>query len=62
MMLKPCPFCGFQARIEAVVAFNSYGLRSQDVHKVKCGCGIETDTFRRADEAIYFWNKRVVTK
>ena len=52
--LKPCPFCGGEARIiehEFTGANNTYGI--------KCECGTQGFQFWESiDEAIEAWNRR----
>lgn len=51
--LKPCPFCGSEAYVI---------IRDVDdwTPWIRCkGCGVETDCFDSAEEAIEAWNRRV---
>lgn len=50
--LKPCPFCGGEAKI---IENNHY----TDIHSVMCkNCFSETDRYHTQEEAMAQWNKR----
>ena len=52
--LKPCPFCNGEA-ILSDHADGYYGL-----YVIVCdGCGVMTDYYNTAEEAIEAWNRRV---
>ena len=50
--LKPCPFCGCSARINAW-SFGRWTVTCRGSH-----CGIMTPMFIRKDEAVKAWNRR----
>ena len=56
--LEPCPFCGSQA----ILYDYSNNHISEFPYIVRCseeiGCGVQTNVYRTAEEAIYKWNKR----
>lgn len=54
MELKPCPFCGGEARCEPFVClgFTSYYVGCKE-------CDASTHHFDRKKEAIMAWNRRV---
>lgn len=56
--LKPCPFCGGQARIGyAINDYNRWGVSCQN-----CGCSVEVEDWKGVDDteenAIAAWNRR----
>ena len=63
--LKPCPFCGGEAR--GIVAKQEDGKESYSVTCMKCNTAIfrpkilEWDSFQSLEEAIGAWNRRVET-
>lgn len=62
--LKPCPFCGGEARLEAI-DFDDYDYTnpSEVIWWVRCSvCGAETDEYSTPTEAaaIKAWNTRVM--
>ena len=65
--LKPCPFCGGEARVMYAMAED--GTRTISVICQSCRTGIfrarsipdEWNAYKTADEAIEAWNRRVFT-
>ena len=53
--LKPCPFCGGDAMIVKVEG-SSYPYSVQCID-IDCSC--RTDNFKKYEDAIKSWNKRV---
>ena len=52
--LKPCPFCGGEAR--------THYVKGYELWEVSCGqCGSELSAYLSEAEAIEAWNRRVVT-
>lgn len=52
--LKPCPFCGGEAKI-----IKHEFQNATDTYGIKCGCGTQGFQFWASiDEAIEAWNRR----
>jgi len=51
--LKPCPFCGGEAKI----ATYDWGYSVKE-YWVYCSCGCETKKFHSKEEAVENWNTR----
>jgi hypothetical protein len=70
--LKPCPFCGGEAKIVSrstevkKVNFGTAEVFSTDILewcKIKCSdCGCSTDRYANVGGAIKWWNKRAADK
>lgn len=52
--LKPCPFCGGEAKI----ATCDWGYSVKE-YWVYCSCGCKTNNCHSKEEAIEAWNRRV---
>lgn len=55
MKLKPCPFCGGEAKI--AVDFGLFAQESQTCGCLKCGCRLNLSETRK--KSIKAWNTRV---
>ena len=57
--LKPCPFCGGEAKIKCGEIVNRYNTAVYRHYHVECmSCGVDTRNFDTDDEAIEAWNRR----
>ena len=60
--LKPCPFCGGEALVQAITFGDDYHTDSLPVWWVACAaCGVHTDEYEAPTEAeaVAAWNTRV---
>lgn len=53
--LKPCPFCGNEAKIDINVALQGYRVACTRI----LSCGAKFEWFDKEKEAIEAWNRRV---
>lgn len=49
--LKPCPFCGGEAKLMGLERFKEYRVYCHD-------CGVRTDDFYPKHRAVEAWNRR----
>ena len=50
--IKPCPFCGSEAKEEVNGTFHAIVCQNYE-------CGAEVNSFKQKDKAIEVWNHRV---
>jgi Lar family restriction alleviation protein len=59
MKLKPCPFCGGDARLRTTDLAEGFGLFVMSAAFVQCAdCGARTLEYRDETFAIEDWNRR----
>lgn len=58
--LKPCPFCGGEARLRAFRTYIQSKHRMGEKYYIECcECGLNAPNFINKEEAIEAWNRRV---
>ena len=59
IVLKPCPSCGAEAKIERYVEMEGFIVDSLSIWRVRCKyCSFKCDGFQFRSNAIRRWNTR----